>query len=164
MDPERLAVAGVVATVLVVSLLSGPLVAGVDLSPTPTDDGPPPQTGNATVGVLSTPDSVRLEKGSFGADAPYTLYVPDATVGISNVTGGPLLVYKLRIPELGYSRGTTLFLDDSSTGTRSVALEQTTLDEELPEDQYRGELLLLLRGDGPERTLSRGNVTVEVKR
>lgn len=164
MDPERLAVVGVVATVLVVSLLSGPLVAGVDLSPTPTDDGAPPQTGNATVEVLSTPDSVRLEKGSFGSDAPYTLVVPDATVRISNVTGGPLLVYKLRIPDLGYSRGTTHFLDASSAGTRSVGLEQTTVDENLSKDQYRGELLLLLRGDGPERTLHRDNVTVEVVR
>lgn len=163
MDPERLAVVGAVATVFAVSVLSGPLVAGVDLSPTP-DSGPPPQTGNATVEVLDTPDTARLEKGSFGADAPYTLTVPDATVRLSNVTGGPLLVYKLRIPELGYTRGTTLFLDSSSTGTRSVELEQTTVDKDLSEDRYRGELLLLLRGDGPQRTLSRGNVTVEVVR
>jgi hypothetical protein len=164
MDPQRLAIAGVVATVIVVSLLSGPLVAGVDLSPTPSDDGHPPQTGNATVEVLSTPDTVRLEKGSFGSESPYTLVVPDATIRISNVTGGPLLIYKLRIPELGYSRGTTYFLDGSSAGTRSVGLDKTTVNKDLWKDQYRGELLLLLRGDGPEQILYRDNVTVEVVR
>jgi hypothetical protein len=163
MNHDRAAIAVVVAVVLAVSLLSGPLVAGVDLSPTP-DEGPPPQTGDATVAVVSTPDTARLDRGSFGADAPYTLVVPDATVRLSNVTGGPLLVYKLRIRALGYTRGTTHFLDPSSAGTRAVGLDRTTLEEDLAQDRYEGELLLLLRGDGPERTLYRGNVTVRVER
>lgn len=161
MDTERLAVAGVVATVLLVSLLSGPLVAGIDLSP-PPDELQSAQTGNATVDVVSAPENARLERGAFGAEAPYTLTVPDATVIISNVTGRPLLVYKVRIPELGYQRGTTHFLDASAEGRRSLNLESATLEEELSQDSYRGELFVILRGDGPERTIYRGNVTVEV--
>jgi hypothetical protein len=164
MRTERVSVGLVVAAILVASLLSGPLVAGVDLSTTADDDGPAPETGNATVDLVDVPGTATLEKGSFGADAPYALTVPDATVRLSNVTGGPLLVYKLRIPELGYTRGTTLFLDGSMAGQRSVTLERTTVEKDLQRDRYRGELLLLFRGDGPERTLYRGNVTVEVRR
>lgn len=162
MDLDRLVVGTVVLTIITVSLLSGPLVAGVDLTPTSESDGPAPQTGNATVDIVSVPETTRLEKGAFKSDAPYTLIVPDATVRLSEVTGGPFLVYKIRIPELGYTRGTTHFLDSSMSGQRSLELDQTTLDKEFSQEAYRGEILLLLRGDGPERTLYRGNVTVEV--
>lgn len=164
MDLDRLVVGTVVLTILVASVLSGPLVAGVDFTPTPDDAGPAPQTGNATVEVVSVPETASLEKGAFKSDAPYTLLVPDATVRLSDVTGGPLLVYKIRIPELGYSRGTTHFLDSSMHGQRSIGVDQTTLQEEFSQDQYRGEILLLLRGDGAERTIYHGNVTVEVQR
>ena len=163
MTPERQAVWAVVAVIITGALLSGPMVAGIDLSPE-AETGPPPGTGTATVEVVATPEVATLRKGSFGADAPYTLRVPDATVRLSNVTGGPLLVYKLRIRELGYTRGTTHFLDETATGQRSVSLEGTTLEETLAQEQYQGKVLLVLRGDGTERTLYRGNVTVEVGR
>lgn len=163
MDAERLTVTVVVVAVIAVSLLSGPLAAGIDLSQAP-DQRPTAGTGSATVEVVSVPETVRLEKGSFNADAPYTLLVPDATVELSNISGGPLLVYKLRMPALGYTRGTTHFLDASMDGRQSVTLDRTTVDKDLTRDQYRGEFLLILRGDGTERTLYRGNTTVEVTR
>jgi hypothetical protein len=165
MTSERQAVWTVVAVIIAGALLSGPMVAGVDLSPEAeagAETGPAPGTGTATVEVVTAPEVATLRKGSFGADAPYTLRVPDATIRLSNVTGGPLLVYKLRIRGLGYSRGTTHFLDEAAAGQRSVSLKKTTLDTTPTQEQYQAELLLLLRGDGPERTLYRGTVTVEV--
>lgn len=166
MISERALVSGVTSIVLLAALASGPLVSGIDLSSPPdsSENGIlNPNSGNASINVVGTPSTARLEKKAFSEDAPYTLYVPDTTVVLSDVTGTSLLIYKIRIPELGYTRGTTHFLNSSSAGRQSIELKPGELrDKNLAKDSYRGEIVLLIRPDGPERTVYNGNVTVRV--
>lgn len=163
MDGSEYVVGGTVALLLAVTLLSGPLVGAVDLTPDREEREFAPGAGTVEASVVSVPSNATLDRGAYGSGA-YYLRVPEATVDVAAVTGQPMLVYKLRIPELGYVRGTTHFLDESSTGRRTIALDEATLaPEEIDRDRYRGELLVLTRTDSGDRTISRTNVTVEVR-
>lgn len=166
MDIARVAVWLTVGIIVSVTIISGPLVGAVDFTPnTSNDDGTfAPGTGKVDVEVHSLPTEAKLEKGSYGAGA-YYLRVPDATVNIKRVEGQPMLVYKLRIPEMGFSRGTTHFLDAGTAGTRNIALEEGTLaPDKVTKDSYAGELLILVRAGDGERIVTRQNVTVDVRR
>jgi len=162
MDEAEYVVAGAVAVIVLATLVSGPLVGAVDF--TGESDGSfSPGEGNATVSVLETPARAEIRKSSYGAGT-YRLDVPDSVVDLQSVSGTPVLVYKLRIPEIGHTRGTTHFLDSSQSGRTNVTIERGSIDpDEIDESRYDGELVLLLRATGGERTLFRGNVTVEVE-
>lgn len=162
MDVARASVWGAIVVVLVVSLASGPLVGAVEFTHASENDAPP-GSGHARATVLSTPDSVALEKGEYGSGS-YYLRVPDAVVRLEGVSGQPLLTYKLYIRELGYSRGTTHFLSPTSEGRMEVSLSTDAFaPDRIQQEQYRGELILRLRDDRGERTLAEKNVTVVVR-
>lgn len=161
MDDARVAVYAAVALILGTALVSGPLVGAVDFT-REREDTFAPGSGSADVSVVSTPERARLDRGSFGSGA-YNLRVPDATVQIAAVSGQPMLVYKIRIPDLGYTRGTAHFLDSSSEGRMTVSIEEDALDpDDIDRDSYPGELVVLVRADGGDEVLYRGPVTVEV--
>lgn len=163
MDEVEYVVAGTVAIVVLVTLVSGPLVGAVDFTDEPDGATFAPGSGEIDATVLSVPERARLEQGSYGSGA-YYLRVPAATVDAERITGQPMLVYKLRIPALGYTHGTTHFLNGSNAGELSVTLSEGTVDpESIDREQYEGELLLLTRSDAGERTLSRTNVTVDIR-
>lgn len=163
MARSRTFVHAVVGCILAVTLVSGPLVPAMDFTQAAPERGAIGE-GNATVEVLSAPDRAELARGSYGSGS-YYLTVPDATVRLAGVTGKPMLVYELRLPERGYSRGTTHFLSAAQTGTYAVSLERDSwLPEEVEQDSYEGELVILLRNGNGDRTVYRGNVTVAVER
>lgn len=163
MDEVEYVVAGTVAVIVLVTLVSGPLVGAVDFTDEPDETTFAPGSGEIDATVLSVPERALLEQGSYGSGA-YYLRVPAATVDAERITGQPMLVYKIRIPELGYTRGTTHFLNSSNAGELTVTLSEGTIaPEQVDREQYDGELLLLTRSDAGERTLSRTNVTVEVR-
>lgn len=161
MDDARVAVYAAVAIVLGTALVSGPLVGAVDFTHERGETFAP-GSGSADVSVVSTPERARLDRGSFGSGA-YNLRVPDATVRITAVSGQPILVYKIRIPDLGYTRSTAHFLDSSSEGRTTVSIEADALDPDgIDRDSYPGELVVLVRADGGDEVLYRGPITVEV--
>lgn len=162
MDAPRAVVYATVALILGVTLASGPLVGAVDFT-TEREESFAPGTGHADVTVTSVPDRASLEKGQFGSGA-YYLRVPDATVRIAAIEGQPMLVYKVRIPDLGFTRGTTHFLDGTVDGEMALSMEETTLDpDEIDREAYAAELVVLVRGGEAEDVLYRGNVTVSVE-
>lgn len=161
MDVSKVAVYGTVAVIVATTLVSGPLVDAVDFTQE-RDETFDPNTGGATVTVLSTPDRARLDRGSFGAGA-YYLQVPDATVRIADVSGQPILAYKIRIPELGYTRSTAHFIDEDNEGRMAVSIESDALPpDEIDRESYSGELLVVLRAGGSDEVLSRGPIPVDV--
>lgn len=161
MDDTRVAVYAAVAIILGTTLVSGPLVGAVDFT-TERDETFAPGSGSADVTVISTPERAQLDRGSFGSGA-YYLRVPDATVRLDAVSGQPMLVYKIRIPDLGYTRGTTHFLDSGAEGRTAVSIEEDALDpEDIDRESYPGELVLLVRADGGDEVLYRGPITVDV--
>lgn len=150
-----------VALIAGTALVSGPLVGAVDFTHERAGTFSP-GSGSADLAVLSTPDRARLDRGSFGAGA-YYLQVPDAEVRVEAVTGQPILAYKIRIPDLGYTRSTVHFLDAETQGRLTVSIEKDALaPEEIDRDSYSGEIVVLVRTDGGEDVLYRGPVTVAV--
>lgn len=162
-DLARASVWTAVGLILAVTLVSGPLVGAVDLTHERENEAAP-GSGSANATVVSVPDRVVLDKGAYGSGS-YYLQVPDAVVNLTHVSSQPLLVYKLYIRELGYSHGTTHFLSPRNEGRMSVSLSRDALaPEEIQQDRYRGELLLLVRDDSGDQTLAAKNVTVLVRK
>jgi len=161
-----------VAFIAVVAVISGPL-GPVDLTTAPTCSGATdetafPGTGNATVTPVSVPDDATITKSSFGA-AVWRLDLSPATVNVSDVSGRPTVSYRIAIPELGRTVGTTAVLSRCTTGTQRLALDRSTFEpDRIDDDRYDATLYVVYRGTkngtDVEETLVARNVTVEVVR
>jgi len=160
MDKTRAIITCVTATILGVTLLSGPLVPGVTLASEP--DSVALESGNVTVSAVEMPDSVTLEAGSYGA-ASYYLDAPPAHVQFSNLSGRPTLVYELTIEELGYSRTTNHFLDDSTGDAYELTLASDTFtDGKIERKQYNGTVTISKRDGAGHSVVATRNVTISV--
>ncbi|NHX39088.1 MULTISPECIES: hypothetical protein [Haloarcula] len=160
MERTRAVVTSVTAIILGVTLLSGPLVPGVTLASEP--ESVALESGNVTVSTVEMPDEVTIEKGSYGA-ASYYLNVPPVRIQFANLTGRPTLVYKLTIEELGYTRTTNHFLDDSTGDTYDLTLASDTFtDGEIERKQYNGTMTVSKRDGAGHGVVATRNVTVAV--
>lgn len=160
MERTRAVVVGVIATMLGVTLLSGPLVPGVTLASEPEPVAL--ESGNVTVATAEIPDRITLEAGSYGA-ASYYLNAPPIHLQFSNLTGRPTLVYELTIEELGYSRTTNHFLDESTGDTYELTLASDTFTEaEIQQKQYSGTVTVSKRDGAGHGVVASRNVTIAV--
>ena len=158
MDRSRLFVAAVVAVVVAVPVLSGPAFGVVDLT---TESFEGIGQGSATVDRVEAPDTGQFERALSSEN--YVLRVPDARIHVAAIEGRPLVAYKLSVPELGYSRGTTHFLDGDDTGWVSLSLKSETFaPDRIDRSSYEAELSVVLRVNDTEETLHEGPVTLEV--
>ena len=153
MEYSRALLAVAVAVAVGVATLSGPLAADVG-----TTTAEPDRLGNgsADVTVAELPRTVSLVEREGGHD----LRVPDATVDVERLDGRPGLVYKLRIPALGYARSTTAFPEASGQHRLAIAGGSPSVENE--RERYEGELLVAIRSGADRRVLERRNVTVVV--
>jgi len=162
MDVPRAVVLATAGAVVFLALLTGP--AGPLTVPADGSFGADLATGNATVADVEFPDDPTIASGQYEA-GQFVLRVGDVAVRVSDVTGRPLLVYKLDVRGLDYTRSSLTVLEPGMEGRRTVPLSRATLEESAVErDTYAGELRLVLRGDGPDRTVATRNVTVVVQR
>ncbi|EMA01067.1 hypothetical protein C437_19772 [Haloarcula vallismortis ATCC 29715] len=160
MERTRSVVVAVSTLIVGVTLLSGPLAPGVTLATEPEPVAL--ESGNVTVSEVEMPEKVTLEKGSYGA-ASYYLDAPPAHVHFSNLTGRPTLVYELTIDELGYSRTTNHFLDDSTCDAYELTLASDTFtDGEIEREQYNGTVTVSKRDGSGHGVVATRNVTISV--
>ena len=160
MERTRAVITSVTAIILGITLLSGPLVPGVTLASEPEPVAL--ETGNVTVSTVEMSGDVTLEGGSYGA-ASYYLDAPPVRVHFSNLTGQPTLVYELTIEELGYSRTTNHFLDDSTGDAYELTLASDTFtDGEIEREQYNGTVTISKRDDAGHGVVATRNVTISV--
>ena len=160
MERTRAVIISVTAIILGVTLLSGPLIPGVTLATEPEPVAL--ETGNVTVSTVEMPDEVTLEKGSYGA-ASYYLDAPPVRIQFANRTGRPTLVYKLTIEELGYTRTTNHFLDDSTGDTYDLTLASDTFtDAEIERERYNGTVTVSKRDGSGHGVVATRNVTISV--
>jgi len=158
MDRSELFVAAVVAIVVAVPVISGPVVGVVDLT---TESMAGVGQGSATVDGVETPETGRFDR-ALSADH-YVMEVPDARIHVAAIEGQPLVAYKISVPELGYSRGTTHFLSDDDTGWVTLSVRSETFaPERIERGSYEAELSLVLRVNGTEEVLHEGPITMEV--
>ena len=161
MDRPRAALGLVTSLILCVALLTGPALGFFPVPEKEGLDAATLGTGNASISVLDLPDRASIRKGG----GVYTLRVSDATLSVTNVTGQPILVYRIDIEGMGYSRGSLTVLESGFSNQVSVQLSRSTLDaSDVRETSYPATLRVLLRGDGPDRTIAEKNVTVRVQR
>jgi hypothetical protein len=139
----------VVAGVAVVCILgltlatgpAGPLEVG-------TEDGfEDPGSGTATVEVVSEPGTVALERSASGQDTLH-LSVPTTTVAVSNVTGNPLLSYKLALDEIGFATDKITRLGQSGEGEFELEIDRRTFRSQEVANVTEAALTLTLRADG----------------
>ncbi|MDT3434519.1 hypothetical protein [Haloarcula sp. 1CSR25-25] len=160
MERTRAVSTSAIAIILGVTLLSGPLVPGVTLASEPEPVAL--QTGNVTVSVIEMPERVTLEAGSYGA-ASYYLDAPPARVHFTNLRGQPTLVYELTIEDLGYTRTTNHFLDESTGDTYDLTLASDTFtDEEIERARYNGTVTVSKRDGAGHGVVATRNVTISV--
>lgn len=160
MERTRAVITSVIAIILGVTLLSGPLVPGVTLASEP--DPVALESGNVTVSAVEMPEEVTLEKGSYGA-ASYYLNAPPVRIQFSNRTGRPTLVYELTIDELSYTRTTNHFLDDSTGDTYELTLASDTFtDAEIERERYNGTVTVSKRDGSGHGVVATRNVTISV--
>lgn len=158
MHRSRLFAVAVVAVIVSVPVLSGPAVGFIDLT---TRNLEGVGQGSATVDGVETPDTGRFDR-ALSADH-YVMKVPDARIHVAAIQGRPLVAYKVSVPALGYSRGTTHFLSDDDTGWVSISLQSETFaPDRIERSSYEAELSVILRGNGTEEVLHEGPITLEV--
>lgn len=165
MNPLRAIPFVAIVIVLAGTLLSGPLVPGVDFTHVrETESGLDSLgSGNITVGNSTLPDKAVLQRGSYGAGS-YRLQVPDATVEVKAYTGRPIISYGIDIDEIGYSRNSIRILVNETESRLTLPLKEDTLDKgQLENDEYDAQLTLLTRAGGNETVVATRNITVEVR-
>ena len=160
MQRTRAVTTSVIAVILGATLLSGPLVPGVTLASEPKPVAL--ETGNVTVSMVEISGDVTLEAGSYGA-ASYYLDAPPARLHFSNLRGRPTLVYELTIEDLGYTRTTNHFLDDSTGDTYDLTLASDTFtDGEIERERYNGTVTVSKRDGAGHGVVATRNVTISV--
>lgn len=158
MDRSRLLVWGAVVLICCVPVLSGPVVGLVDLTKAPLDGV---GDGSATVDAVEAPDTGQFDR-ALSSDS-YVLKVPDARIHVAAIEGRPLVSYKISIPAIGYSRGTTHFLSPDDTGWVDISLKSETFaPQRVDQSSYEAQLSLILRVNDTEETLHDGPITLEV--
>ncbi|WP_254274019.1 hypothetical protein [Haloarcula marina] len=159
MDYSRAAVLGVAIVVLVTAAVSGPLVPGVTLT---TERSVAYGEGTANVSSATLPDRATLERGSFGQRG-YYLTVPPGTVQFDALTGTPMLVYRLNIDDIGYTRSTVHFLDASVAERYEVTMDADNFaPERIDRQTYRGTIGVVVEDSRSRRLVAERNLTVEV--
>lgn len=150
-----------VAFILTIILLTGPQ--------SPLALGKPQQgeekylTGNASVEIVTAPpSSLKLEQASY-TDSQYVLEIPSTFVSVSNVSGRPLLTYKVQMTELGRSELTIAELEPGTNRNITLSHEPVSINKQRVENNtYVAEIFIILRGD-KTRILYRDNVTIHVR-
>lgn len=154
MQPARALPAVVVLVVVVISALLGSGAAGYP-------SGNEPRTGSATVEVLSTPETVTLERTRFGAGT-YRLSSPPAVVQVHEVRGTPELTYTIDVPGLQLAEVAHYPLA-RKTGRQRLAFDPVEISPKRVEaDRYQATVAVWLRTGDRYRTLAQTRVTVEV--
>lgn len=160
MDRTRSVVVAVTTVIVGITLLSGPLVPGVTLASEPEPVAV--ETGTVTVSEVELPDEAALEGGSYGA-ANYYLRAPPVTVQFATLEGRPSLVYTLSIDELGYTRTTNHFLDDSTGETYELTLASDTFkNAEIQQERYTGTVTVSKRDSAGHGVVTTQNITIAV--
>ncbi|MDS0281552.1 hypothetical protein [Haloarcula onubensis] len=161
MTHRRAVVPAVVGVVVLTAVAFGPLVSGLSLA---SETGPDISNGGSlSIDSVEFPHDGTIEPASYGAANAY-LTVPPATVRFASIRGNPMLVYKLRVTELGYSVSTTHFLDAADHGpTYEATIDPMTVDDsQFQRRQYAAELSVVVRDSDGRRVAASRNVTVRV--
>jgi hypothetical protein len=157
MRAERAVVAGTVAAIVGVAVVSGPLV-GLSLP-----GSEPAQAGSGSVDatVEEPPERGILEPKEYDEEG-YSLRGEPVLVSLEAVFGRPYLSYSLSVPELNHSTTSLTVFEES--GRYRLEMRPSTLPaDRVDADSYDGTVSIhVIDGDG-RRLLVETEVTIEVR-
>lgn len=160
MDRSTGATYGTVALILAVTLLSGPVAGVLDLT-TPRVDASGAGEGTASIDEVDAPTTATFDRGY--RSESYYLKVPDARVHVAEVTGRPLLAYRLDVHAMNYSRTTTHFLEPGDDGWIALSISRDTFaGDGVTREGYEGSLSIAVRGSGEETVVYSEEIAIEV--
>jgi hypothetical protein len=151
MDADQAVVYAVAACIVVLTLATGP----VGLLELPESSGVltnNPGTGNATVELVSEPDTVTLRAGEQDV---WVLETPDVVVNVSNVRGNPLVSYAVIVEGTGFSTSSATPLGGQGSGRVELGIAPAQLDAESARNATGAEVRLVVRGDTRQTLLER---------
>ena len=157
MNHERVVVVGVTVCIVAVTLATGP-VGLVALDPPEEIGQQKVGNGNATVEVLSTPDTISIQKSNDGQGFHH-IEVPDTRVDISNLRGNPAVTYTVSVDALGVGSNSVHPLKSAGEGETTLSIDRITIRDEV-DNVTTANIRLVLYADTP-RTLFTKEVQVE---
>ncbi|WP_224333781.1 hypothetical protein [Haloprofundus halobius] len=150
------------------AVVSGPVVAGVDLTPTDRSSSTAESsfsgaTGNLTAAETTIPRSGYAFEPGVSGSGIHKLDAPAANLSVDSISGPVLVTYTLRIPELSFATDTYRTVDESSSRDLSLTLDGSSIaSDSLEDDSYQATVELSVReGDGT-RVLEERTVTIVV--
>ena len=159
MDRERGAILAVCGIIALTAVAFGPLVSGLSLEDASDSQSESTDRGSLTVESVSFPSTALIEPTSYGA-ANHYVSAPPATVRIDSISGSPLLSYQLRIESLGVQLSTVHFLDETTDPAYEVTIDPATMDLDLGDEEYTGELSIIVIDSSGRRTVANQTVPV----
>jgi hypothetical protein len=157
MNHGRLVVVGVTVCIVAVTLATGP-VGLVALDPPEEIGQDSIGNGNATVEVLSAPDTISIQKSNDGQGLHH-IRVPNTRVSISNLSGNPALTYSVSVDALGVGSNSVHPLESAGEGETTLSIDRITTRNEV-ENVTTASLRIIIYAD-TRRTLFTKEVTVE---
>lgn len=146
--------------VLLVAFAFGPAVPGLSLTSSAQEYEP--ASGSVNVTASELPETLSLERNGFGSGT-YQLQSSFVETNVSGVSGNPLVVYDVRIPELEYNKETYRILSPDVEGTLTIrASSDTVQPSKVNATSYDATVTVLVRSDVGSRVVTTRNVTVEV--
>lgn len=146
-------------------LLSGPLIPQIDFTQPLADAENESYIGEGQLHiselVVST-NHAYLNKTNENA-SEYSLQVPNATVAITNVTGDPLLLYTLEIPQLDLTESAVYHPKQHGPGTMMLSLPNQSIPASAVTNKtYTGTLAVSMYANGTRESINETNLTVTV--
>jgi len=146
--------------VLVAAFAFGPALPNVALSSSAQEYEP--ASGSVNVSVSELPETLTLQPNGFGSGT-YQLESSSVRTTVSGVSGNPLVVYDVRIPELEYNKETYRILSPDVEGTLTIRASSDTVQPSgVNASSYDATVTVLVRSDVGSRIVATRNVTVEV--
>lgn len=149
----------VVGTILLLTVVSGPLVPGVSFTRAQeeTDFG----NGTAQISEVEFAETAVIEPLRFGGDA-YILDMPPTRIAVDEVSGNPLVTYKISISSMNTTLIQTYQLSPEDTNQR-VQLQFEKAEIRSPPahlDNVDAELTLTLRNRTGKQVIDTTNISI----
>ncbi|KTG08966.1 hypothetical protein AUR64_14250 [Haloprofundus marisrubri] len=157
----------VLSCFLLTAVVSGPVVAGVDLTPEDRVDDDSSTftgaTGSVTVSETTIPsERYTLRQGVTGSGI-HKLDAPMSTVSVETTSGPVLVMYSLRVPELSYDTEVFRTVDEGFSGELTVGLDDASVpSNRLENDTYRATVEISVREESGKRVLDQREITIVV--
>lgn len=154
----------VIAVILTVVVVSGPIAPQIDFTPSSDQIESTQGPSNASITVLTVPsDGYRIIPKRYDDDPEFR--IPSAVVHVIDVSANPTLIYEVSIPALGYSAAELYFITEANEGHNlSLDTANRTIErQDLTRESYLAQVNIRVRGTDGVTVLHTSNVTVQVE-